>query len=147
METNVCTYSNLIELFEKFQKKKLKELESSQSSDSDVQDISSKYNEYLENVKEYIKYTLIDIYDKYTLIDIHDNESNESKKSFNWCWDEVKRIILNQDSLKIITERLFWLVPENDELKPGEEPIYIIETNEQFTDEIKIIKVNDKINI
>ena len=133
METNVCTYSNLIELFEKFQKKKLKELESSQSSDSDVQDISSKYNEYLENVKEYIKYTLIDIYD------------NESEKLFNW--DEVKRIILNQDSLKIITEKLFWLVPENDELKPGEEPIYIIETNEQFADEIKIIKVNDKINI
>lgn len=133
METNVCTYSNLIELFEKFQKKKLKELESSQSSDPNIQDISSKYNEYLENIKEYIKYTLIDIYD------------NESEKLFNW--DEVKRIILNQDSLKIITEKLFWLVSENDELKPGEEPIYIIETNEQFTDEIKIIKVNDKINI
>lgn len=133
METNVCTYSNLIELFEKFQKKKLKELESSQSSDPNIQDISSKYNEYLENIKEYIKYTLIDIYD------------NESEKLFNW--DEVKRIILTPDSLKIITEKLFWLVPENDELKPGEEPIYIIETNEQFTDEIKIIKVNDKINI
>lgn len=133
METNVCTYSNLIELFEKFQKKKLKELESSQSSDPDIQDISSKYNEYLGNIKEYIKYTLIDIYD------------NESEKLFNW--DEVKRIILTPDSLKIITEKLFWLVPENDELKPGEEPIYIIETNEQFTDEIKIIKVNDKINI
>ena len=129
METNVCTYSNLIELFEKFQKKKLKELESSQSSDLDIQNISK----YLENIKEYIKYTLIDIYD------------NESEKLFNW--DEVKRIILNQDSLKIITEKLFWLVSENDELKPGEEPIYIIETNEQFADEIKIIKVNDKINI
>lgn len=133
METKMCTYSNLIELFEKFQKKKLKELESSQSSDPNIQDISSKYNEYLENIKEYIKYTLIDIYD------------NESEKLFNW--DEVKRIILTPDSLKIITEKLFWLVPENDELKPGEEPIYIIETNEQFTDEIKIIKVNDKINI
>ena len=137
METNVCTYSNLIELFEKFQRKKLKELESFQSSDPDVvpdiQDISSKYNEYLENIKEYIKCTLIDIY------------YNESKKLFNW--DEVKRIILTPDSLKIITEKLFWLVPENNELKSGEEPIYIIETNEQFTDEIKIIKVNDKINI
>ena len=129
METNVCTYSNLIELFEKFQKRKLKELESSQNPDLDIQDISK----YLENIKEYIKYTLIDIYD------------NESEKLFNW--DEVKRIILNLDSLKIITEKLFWLVPENNELKPGEEPIYIIESNEQFADEIKIIKVNDKINI
>ena len=143
METSVCTYSDLIELFEKFQKKKLKELEKL-SQYPDIQ-VISKYNEYLENVKEYIKYTLIDIYDKYTLIDIHDNES---KKLFiNWCWDEVKRIILNQDSLKIITERLFWLVPKNDKLTPGEEPIYIIESNEQFADEIKIIKVNDKINI